>query len=171
VHGIGRLSMFAFAPCFVAGVIAYRLCMTRRPTLSAWWWPVAMVAAMALFAVCQATPTHLERGWPFCLFLGCLIPLIAELPVSWMTRAAAQVAKYSYGVYLSHVLLLWVSTVVLYDAPALVRWSVFAALLVVVPVAAYHLIEAPAIRLGVRLAHGTLRANGSQIDASTAPAP
>jgi len=180
---IGRFTMFVFAPCFVSGVIAYRFCLTRttrhgtplraarRIILPAWTWPLAIAVAIVVFVLCQATPWHLERTWPFCLLLGVFIPSIAELPESWITRSAATVAKYSYGIYLCHVPLLWFCTIKLYGQPFVIQALVFATLLVLVPFAAYHLIESPAIKLGVKLAHGSMRGTKSPINVSTAPAP
>jgi peptidoglycan/LPS O-acetylase OafA/YrhL len=172
VPGIGRITMLIFAPCFVSGIIAYRCCkFTHRPTLPAWTWPVILLTAFGVIAILQPTAQALERAWPFCLFIGLAIPFVGELPDSWLTRAAKVVAKYSYGIYLSHVIVLWFAFVVLYNAPIAINWIVFGLGVAVASLAAYHLIEAPGISLGIRLAHGNQHQADNQASASAAPAP
>jgi peptidoglycan/LPS O-acetylase OafA/YrhL len=66
---------------------------------------------------------------------------------------AAWVARYSYGIYLSHVVIFWIVLVVLRNSPLLVKIGVCAVLSVVVPVVLYHTIEKPMINVGVRVAN------------------
>jgi peptidoglycan/LPS O-acetylase OafA/YrhL len=87
--------------------------------------------------------------WAFCLALGVLIPYFRELTWRPLTKTAAVIAKYSYGIYLSH------STVfafaLTFENPWL-RWPLMAGLVVLVPVLLFHLVEDPMIQIGKRAA-------------------
>jgi peptidoglycan/LPS O-acetylase OafA/YrhL len=61
---------------------------------------------------------------------------------------AETVAKYSYGIYLSHAAVMLIAFETLANHSAVLRWTTFIFLAVLVPVAMYHLIEHPMIRLG-----------------------
>jgi peptidoglycan/LPS O-acetylase OafA/YrhL len=98
-----------------------------------------------------------ERGWLFCLMVGCAIPVVADLPHSMLTRVAHIVCRYSYGIYLLHLPAIWFSFTVLGHSGVVTQWAVFIALIFALPVAAYHLIENPGIRLGKRVVRATLR--------------
>ena len=65
--------------------------------------------------------------------------------------AALHVARYSYGVYLFHCIALWVGCFVLSSWPEPLQWAVTLALLTVMSVGSYHLLEKPAIDYGARL--------------------
>jgi peptidoglycan/LPS O-acetylase OafA/YrhL len=137
-----RVNVIGFAPCFLAGVWAYAQLRKRQGSAPAALWlvlvPLWWVAA--LYVPIMALPV----GWLACLVLAVAIASTQELEASVVTRAAAHVAQYSYGIYLLHMPA-WMLAARL-EAPAAVRWTVYALLLVAMPVAAYHLIEAPAIR-------------------------
>jgi peptidoglycan/LPS O-acetylase OafA/YrhL len=67
-------------------------------------------------------------------------------------RTSETIAKYSYGIYLTHGLAMWIAFVRLAAYPLAVRWAVFVPLAVAAPVVAYHGLEEPLIRLGRKLA-------------------
>jgi peptidoglycan/LPS O-acetylase OafA/YrhL len=67
-------------------------------------------------------------------------------------RVTAWIARYSYGIYLSHMVSLWLVFRLLPDHSLVVQMAVLATMLVVVPMALYHTIEAPGIRLGAACA-------------------
>ena len=69
-----------------------------------------------------------------------------------LRKAAAWIARYSYGIYLTHLHAQWMAFVVLKDAAPTVRYATLIVLSVGLPIALYHLIEAPMVRLGARLA-------------------
>ena len=62
------------------------------------------------------------------------------------------IARYSYGIYLSHFILIWFAFVHLADQSMSVRVLTFIGTIGVVPVALYHLIEEPMIKAGGALA-------------------
>lgn len=150
---LGRLQLLQFAPCFLAGLIAWRREEHVVPRLPGWSWPLALFALSALFlATGDDASRDASRGFPLCLLLGLLLPHFRELTFAPLTRVAALVARYSYGLYLAHVPILWLAFEVLRDESAAVQWCVLLAGSVVVPIAAYHAIEAPLIGLGKKLA-------------------
>ena len=79
------------------------------------------------------------------------MPVFREVPCGLLSKAAVLVARYSYGIYLSHVPLLWLCFQRLTILPVAIRWAVFAALMCITPVVLYHLIEEPIIRVGKAL--------------------
>lgn len=166
--GVWRLKQLAeFAPCFACGVLAYALLkhrgrLGRLPSWLAW-----IVIPTSAFIVRAIDPpqAYLPMEWGYTLLIALTIVFVAELPRSWTTRASAVVAKYSYGIYLMHIPVLWLGLVVCASAPLALRWTIVVAGLFAAPWAFYHLIEAPGIALGKRLVAGpTTRA-------ATAPAP
>jgi len=144
-----RLNLFEFAPCFLAGVLAWRL--QGRQRLPAWMWPLLLALAGTAF-VAYAEPRANNYGrWAVCLAVGLAIPWLRELATPRLNRACQLIARYSYGIYLFHPLLLWLSFRSLSSLHPAWQWSAFLALLVVLTGLGYHLVELPMIRLGARL--------------------
>jgi len=74
-----------------------------------------------------------------------------------LNRCTHYVAKYSYGLYLGQIPVLWFAFVELHSWPKLERWGVFLVLIILVPVVSYHLIEGPFIRIGADLSASALK--------------
>ncbi|HPV81858.1 MAG TPA: acyltransferase [Nitrospira sp.] len=148
-----RLGLAQFAPCFIAGVVCYFMGYgVRRRPLPFFGWPLILLAAAGM----QAFGTYYEyehvSRWVLCLMIGLTAPFFAELNRPLLNKGTELIARYSYGIYLTHLHAQWVALVVLKDQPAAVRYSVLIALSIGLPVALYHMVEAPMIRLGARLA-------------------
>ena len=139
-----RFGVAEFGPCFIAGTIAYVGLKLTPARLPSWLWPVALVGSAAVFL---AGP-RLYSSWLFCLTVGMAIPHFREITTPWLRRVSALVAKYSYGIYLSHPVALWVAFRVAASLPAAAHWSILIGLSVLLPVASFHLIEQPFIVLG-----------------------
>lgn len=149
----GRLEIAQYAPCFIAGVASYFLGFgTRRYRLPFIGWPLVLLAAGAILAYGNYYGYEASSRWALCLLIGVTAPFFAELQLPAMRKAAAWIARYSYGIYLTHLHAQWTAFIVLKDAPAAVRYSVLVALSVGLPIALYHLIEAPMVKMGARLA-------------------
>jgi peptidoglycan/LPS O-acetylase OafA/YrhL len=144
----GRLSLAQFVPSFLPGVIAYRLSATRRAQWSGRAWPFVLCGLAAVYAVTES----FEHGWVLCLLAGLALPRFQEIDQAWLRRVAHVGAKYSYGVYLTHLFAVWVGFMALAGLPMMMRWVVFLGLSIGLPVLLYHTIEAPMIRYGARLA-------------------
>jgi peptidoglycan/LPS O-acetylase OafA/YrhL len=94
--------IFMFAPCFLGGVLAWRLMrMRNRQWLPGWMWPLAILAASLVWLPSNA------NNLPLCiaalgLVLGVAIPLFREIQSRAVATTARIIARYSYGIYLSH---------------------------------------------------------------------
>jgi peptidoglycan/LPS O-acetylase OafA/YrhL len=128
----------------------------------------------------RSAPLHVAM---FGLALGLAIPLFAEVSWAPLRRAAHLVARYSYGIYLSHFAIeifvfsnpfspafkhfggaaIWLGT----QQNRPLRMAVFAGLAIVAPVLMYHLIEAPAIQLGRRVTKALFPAAGGARSAAS----
>jgi peptidoglycan/LPS O-acetylase OafA/YrhL len=148
----------AYPPFFFGGVVAYIAMRRARPSLPAAMWPPAICALIVLRGVALGTSDdfyslrHLIVNASVCLLLGSLIPQFADLPRSVLTRAGHLIAKYSYGIYLFHVPVIWLAFVKLSHIHIALRVGVLLSLSVVVPAATYHLLEDPMIRAGKSIA-------------------
>lgn len=148
IPGIWRLSVFKFAPCFLAGVLAFRLLQTPRTSKApAWVWPVLLLGLGTIGATLDSNASVV--AWPFCVVLGLSVAAIAELPESIVTRGAYTIAKYSYGIYLLHMPA-WSIAFDTVQAPVVVQWATYLLLLVALPWAAYKYIESPIIEWAKR---------------------
>jgi peptidoglycan/LPS O-acetylase OafA/YrhL len=161
-----RFLILRYAPCFLGGVIAWRLIRERNMArLPAWLWPVAIVTVSVIWMT--TTEKYLPLGIAlFGLCLGLAIPLFRDIQWNAATRASRIIARYGYGIYLSHFPIM----VFVLSNPGYPRFRIIhqlprpkhyarplAATLVLVlttvaVVALYHLIEDPGIRLGQKLA-------------------
>jgi peptidoglycan/LPS O-acetylase OafA/YrhL len=137
-----------FAPLFIPGVIAFNLSKELRPRLAAWLWPLLIAATAVVFMAFETW----EVSWMVCLLLGCLLPMFHEQANAAVNRLTQTIAKYSYGIYLSHLLTIWLAFAYLAYAPLWVRVAAFIILSALLPYALYHLVERPGIELGKRVA-------------------
>lgn len=134
---------------FLPGVIAYTL--TKRPRierLPAWLFPVFLLGLVTL----DHFTGSFRHSWWFCLVLGFAIPLFRDMRSKPIVVISHYIAKYSYGIYLTHITTLMVFVHALRGRSLWLRVPVFAAMLTLLPMLFYHLMEEPMIRLGARLA-------------------
>ena len=144
----GPHNVVRFAPCFVPGIIAYVLIGRWRPKLPWFIWPMVVVTAYAAYQLFDPRGT----GWAECLALGLSVPFFREVQVPLVRRVAAAIAKYSYGIYLFHLIAIYYC----FDWMIGPTWLKIAGSLAftgVAAVASYHLLEEPLIEYGRRLGH------------------
>jgi peptidoglycan/LPS O-acetylase OafA/YrhL len=91
-------------------------------------------------------------GWVLCLLLGLAIPCFCEIQTNWLRVVSNRIATYSYGVYLSHQFCIWFVDDPLRLFSTWVKIPVLTLLLIAVPIALYHGVEKPMIRVGAALA-------------------
>ena len=157
---LDRLSIAEYIPCFLAGVTAYYLSLRwRESKLAFWLWPLTIVAITAMNLRWHAGSSWLHLRWYSCLALGIMVTRCRESAHRWLNRFTHYVAKYSYGLYLGQIPVLWFAFVKLHSFSKLWQWGVFLVLIVLVPVAAYHLIEEPFIRIGSDLSGSALKSS------------
>jgi peptidoglycan/LPS O-acetylase OafA/YrhL len=161
-----RFLILRYVPCFLGGVMAWRLMRERdRARLPAWLWPLGILTVSIIWMT--ATGKYLPLGIAtFGLCLGLLIPLFREIPWSAVTTVSRLVARYSYGIYLTHfpIMVFVLSSPkdprfkVIHQLPRLkhyarpVNLSLIVVLTAVASLALYHLIENPGIRVGQKVA-------------------
>jgi peptidoglycan/LPS O-acetylase OafA/YrhL len=168
VRGLGRLDILDYAPCFLAGVMSYRLSKNRTPTVSSRLWPVAVLGIVTIYLLWQTVfpdPTNrmpAYREWVVCWILGALIPQFREMKLRWLRTASHYVAKYSYGIYLGQVPALWIGFTFWPQAASAFRWIVSIVLLAGIAVVSYHAIENPGIRLG-KLVAGRFKSKAPRV--------
>ena len=144
----GPHNILRFAPCFLPGIIGYSLLGRRTPKLPWFLWPPFI---LAVYAAYQLLDSH-GYGWLECLALGLAIPFFGELPVPFLRRAAAAVAKYSYGIYLFHLIAIYYCFDLM-PGPAWLQIGASVVLTAAASVVSYHLLEEPLIEYGRRVGH------------------
>ncbi len=165
-----------YFPCFLAGTIAWQATKRKGKSLPGWLWFVFLIALIASYRLADAVrvygpaslsgfhavlrndhgiwwPQYLDlvRDWVFSGITGLAIPLFAQVGSRGVNLISNGVARYSYGIYICHIPILWLCFMRFHLG------SVTAALVSVVltgltSFALYHLLEKPAIQLGKRAA-------------------
>jgi peptidoglycan/LPS O-acetylase OafA/YrhL len=170
IRYVNNPSFLGFVPCFLAGVLAYQLQRSNyRRRLPAFLWPL-VVAMLAAFFLVDGLGEHWVKKWTTCLFLGLAVPFFSRVSASWLVVASHFIAKYSYGIYLTHFFCIWFAFERLGNLPALAKIPLFVALAVGLPILFYHLLEEPLIRAGKRVAKTYARAPRSS-NAVSPPLP
>jgi peptidoglycan/LPS O-acetylase OafA/YrhL len=146
-HGIPDL--IVYVPCFLSGVIAYKLTRTWRLRLPAWLWPPTLVMLSVLYL---KQPSY-QTAWYCCLMLGIAIPQFQEMTNRISRKIFQTIARYSYGIYLTHLICIWVAFQAMSKIPGWSRWLILLITVFVFPYLLYQLIEKPMIRCGERIAN------------------
>ncbi len=139
-----------YAPCFIAGILAYFVAvkMKPRPIFP----PITIPALVAIIGIPMMSNNGFHKFAPATLMVGLAIPYCREIRFGWFSEMARIVVRYSYGIYVLHMIGIYLAFMKLTKQSHLVQWMVFAAFVIVVPVAFYHLLEHPAIQFGNRIA-------------------
>jgi peptidoglycan/LPS O-acetylase OafA/YrhL len=149
------LSVILCGPCFLAGTVAYTLSGRYTQKLAPLLWiPFLLSMSYVFYLFQQRAPEGVGNAplqWALCLVIGFAIPAFHDSRAVIVNYVANRIARYSYGIYLFHMIALWIGCTVLRNQPELVQWGVFLAVLAVLSIGSYHLLEKPAIDLGVRL--------------------
>jgi peptidoglycan/LPS O-acetylase OafA/YrhL len=153
-------NLFLYIPCFMPGVLAYQLQRTVRPRIPAFLWPL-LVAALSAFFLAGASGEQWLKKWFACLLLGLAIPIFKPITARWLVAASHEIAKYSYGIYLSHFFAIWFAFQYLGNHGASQKIAIFLFLAAALPFLFYHAIEAPMIQRGKDLAGGQLVRSGA----------
>jgi peptidoglycan/LPS O-acetylase OafA/YrhL len=146
--------LLEFAPWFFMGVAAFGISrFTRRP-MSATLYGFSLMSLI----VCYCLIYHYIQSyrvawaeWMLGIGFAFALPHFEEIRSLPLAACARLVARYSYGIYLAHVPVLWVAFYALSKTSWWVRVPVLLLLITAIPVLLYHGIEAPMIRLGIWL--------------------
>jgi len=157
--GIDRLEIAEYIPCFLSGVIAYYISLRRKGRILPFWaWALTlcvMVAVYSGWAVRAGNRPY--QKWICCLVIGLVVVQCAESTHQFLNRLTHHIAKYSYGLYLGQVPVLWLVFIKLNGLRPSLQWPLFIFLIIAVPVASYHLIEHPLIRIGARMSSSEIK--------------
>ncbi len=158
--------LLRFVPCFLPGVIAYKVLLQPHRPWPSYVWPVLLGGLALIFPF--AGPS--EKGWVICLVLGLTVTRFAEVSNRWVNQLAHWFSKYSYGFYLTHYFCMWLAFVKLGWLPLAAQWAVLIASVVGLPVLVYYVVEQPLIRMGSQCSERLLerRAMPSLVTASVA---
>jgi len=157
-------------PYFLPGVMAYALYQKVKPSIPAWIFPLYL-ALMALLN--SRYGTHfISSLW--CLAIGCSLPFFRQLSWRPFTQTAHIIARYSYGIYLCHIPSIWIGIHFFQKYGLAAEIPVIAACIAILSFTLYHLVEAPMIRFGARIAKRIDPGPGPRLDQtalSLEPAP
>lgn len=142
----GRLGIIEYLPCFLPGVIAYKLAASAQRRVPFFVWGVVLLGVGVL---CAAVPGGHPwmSAWIACMIVGTTVPFMAETRSRLAARVSSTIARYSYGCYLTHYFAIWAAFRANHFAPAM-QWAVFAVLAISLPAIVYHAIEAPFVQIG-----------------------
>jgi peptidoglycan/LPS O-acetylase OafA/YrhL len=156
-----RLDVFRYAPCFTSGMVAYDLIRSKGWSwrLPAWTWPIGILTAIALFGPHDNINLgeKITRAWMLSLFLGVLYANVAEGRPNWLHSIFHWVAEHSYGIYLSHSVVLWIVFYHMVRFPLWARIFALVAGVLAIPAVLYVSIEKPLILVGGHVARRLLR--------------
>jgi peptidoglycan/LPS O-acetylase OafA/YrhL len=160
-YGVRHMSWSVFPPMFSGGMIAYQLLARKDnakqwPELPGWLWPLLLVV---LFAVPSLLMGDLETfsTWGAavyscdCILLGVSIAFFKEFSLRWLVKAAKEIAKYSYSIYLLHIPTIFFVYRYLPHLWHPLRIAFVVLLTGAVSIIAFHIIEDPMIQLGKSL--------------------
>lgn len=140
--------LIKFFPCFLPGVLAY--CLRDVPRSYP---PAVLFGYVGLAGIVYPTLVGLGYSatviaWILCLLLGVIIPRCSETSSAWLGSCGSVIARYSYGIYLVHVPVIYLCFHYFSGLPRTLAWFGFLAGVAGLSFFAYHLIEKPGIELG-----------------------
>jgi peptidoglycan/LPS O-acetylase OafA/YrhL len=158
-QAVGYHALLSYAPWFCMGVAAYGLSKHVVPRWNPRWFAVGL----AVFVGAPWLSSEAVRGWamwvvgvPFAL----LLPYFCDFTGPVVHRLSHWIAKYSYGLYVAHIPIMWFAYQKL-ALPRAVQTLVFFALVIAIPALLYHAVEEPMIRAGARIAQKLVRERGA----------
>jgi peptidoglycan/LPS O-acetylase OafA/YrhL len=151
--GFGVVNLAVSIPYFLPGIMAYVGFCRRKAVLPGW----SFVLALAIIVWFGGHSHDWQPAWFPCLALGLILPSFRQLRESFLTKACWQIARYSYGMYLLHPFSLVLAFYLCRNFPWPVQFGVLFGSLALLSVAAFHLIEAPFMMLGAKVANAAAR--------------
>lgn len=161
----GHLYLYVFSPCFAAGVFSFGMTMSKQRgvRLPGWVWPLGVVIILSVFHLLylssQREGPYLDA--PLALAIGVLYASVREFRWSALEKFSYWVAEYSYGIYLSHIVIFWIALKVMAHDPLWMRSAFLIAGSIGVPAILYRAFERPMIELGHRVAGQLANRHGS----------
>jgi peptidoglycan/LPS O-acetylase OafA/YrhL len=155
----GHLNIAAYIPCFLCRVLCYAL-KDRIPALipSALWPPFVLLLISGYGLASLHGKPKFWVGWIFCLLFGLTINAFHDSTYKHLNAMAEKVALYSYGMYLTHVPVLYLVFIVFNIKNTIFGSLLFVVLTLVASAITYHFIESPFIEIGRKLSSRPVRA-------------
>lgn len=138
-----------FAPWFTPGIVAYWIVKKNPKQFLPFLTIPAVLTALLLLYAKLGQYSQTAAAYPICLILGVAFPFIRESPTHLLNRATEVVAKYSYGIYLTHVPAMYACF--LLDVPATLQVGLTLVLTFALSAVSYRIIEHPMIVWGSHL--------------------
>jgi peptidoglycan/LPS O-acetylase OafA/YrhL len=156
-----RLDVFRYGPCFTSGIVAYDLIRSKswRWALPAWVWPIGIAVAILLFGPHDnlSLGLKIQRAWAVSLLLGVLYANVREGSDGGLRPVLHWIAEHSYGIYLSHTIVMGFAFFTLSGVPMWARVIVLIVGSIGVPALLYVAIERPLILVGGHVARRMMR--------------
>ncbi len=153
--GIGTL--LRAIPLYLAGVLAYHIQRKKVSRLPAFLWPL-LIAALTIVCLEQnhigllkGAPVQECGVWAMGLILGVFIPRFAQISNRWLVTTTHTIAKYSYGIFVTHLFAIWLAMDVMSHLPMVYRVGTLVVVGAGLPILFYHGLEAPMTAFGKRL--------------------
>jgi peptidoglycan/LPS O-acetylase OafA/YrhL len=146
--GPQEVNLAVSIPYFLPGLMAYVGFSRWKPVLPGW----SFVLVLAAIVWLGGHAGDWQRAWWPCLALGLVLPGFRQMGQNFFTKLCWQIARYSYGIYLTHPFALVLAFYVCHGYSRPVQFTVLFGSLAVFAFAAFHLIEAPFMRAGAKLA-------------------
>lgn len=145
--------LIIYVPCFLPGVLAFVLPRQKKSETSPGllFGQIAIVGVLGIPALVAAGVPEMPLLWALCIAIGLTLPACRQLKEGLVSSGSHLIAKYSYGVYLTHVLALG-AVDGLVPGPVIVQWAAMLILLPGLAYICYHGIEKHGVALGARLA-------------------
>jgi peptidoglycan/LPS O-acetylase OafA/YrhL len=150
-----RGNVLQFAPCFMGGIIAFCLTKRRAAVWPFWTWAVALACLLVSYLEVASLWSGVEPmalSWVLGILVGSLAPNVSETKSEAIRKFSAVVAKYSYGIYLTHMPALWIAFARVFPTNYGAAIVLGLALTAFFSFSAYHLVESPCIGFGSRVA-------------------
>lgn len=183
-HVDAEFLLFRYIPCFLMGVIAWQLMATKKRWLPGVLWSATLLTLVLLYRLEDVIRVYglnwhgllhgslrndrqtwlpasfdLVRDWLFCALTGLAIPFFADISNRSINAITLRIARYSYGVYLSHIPILWLCFSLLHIGNVFASAILAVILTAFASIVLYRTIESPAIQLGKRVSTRMLEAN------------
>ena len=146
-----HLNLLAFVPCFFSGSLAYKLTKIYKPKWHPFGWFALILGATFLGAIFTL---NIPVEWALCFILTAMFPHFKDLRPGWISSLCHEIARYSYGIYLTHLFALWIAFILLekWLSSSILETFMTVAITGVAAITLFHLVENPMIHLGKKLA-------------------
>lgn len=159
-HFSPALNLAYYAPCFLPGIVAYQIMKTKPRKLRAYGWPVVVILLCLVYTMGKDSQF---KDYALCAMVGLAVPRFEQLRFPPLTQACHYVAKYSYGIYLSHFAIIYFAFERGGHLPLLLQFALFFALLAIIPAVLFHTIEDPMIQFGKKIVANGARKRGQSV--------